>query len=386
MKILLFVRDLAVGGSQRQLAVLAAGLARRGHDVAVTVLYSGGALEALLAGSGVRLLSVDKSSRWHALAPLAKLRRIFIGERSDLLYAFLPAQTTLAALLLPSHLKTKLVFGLRAGGMQLDRYDTLSALTYRSEAWLARRADLIIANAHAVRADAATRGLAVDRIAVVPNGIDTARMQPDPAARRTVRQAWGLADDAFVIGCVARLDPMKDHANLINAAASFARDNPDARFICVGTGRTDYRAGLAAMASSCGLSDRIVWAGELGDVNAAYNAFDIATLPSAFGEGFPNVIGEAMACGTPVVATDVGDAGMIVGANGEVVPPGAPELLAAGWTRLRQRLAQDPGLGATARAAIVASYGLDAMVGRSEAILAQLVAGRPAPEIAHEFA
>jgi glycosyltransferase involved in cell wall biosynthesis len=386
MKILLFVRDLGVGGSQRQLAVLAAGLARRGHDVAVAVLYAGGALEALLGDSGVRLLSADKSSRWHALAPLAKLRRIFISERPDLVYAFLPAQTTLAVLLLPSHLQAKLVFGLRAGGMQLDRYDTLSALTYRSEAWLSRRADLVIANARAVRADAATRGLPAERIAVVPNGIDAEAMQPDPAAGRAMRRAWGVADDTFVVGCVARLDPMKDHANLINAAASFAKGNPDARFICVGTGRADYRAGLAAMANSLGLSDRMVWTGELGDVKAAYNAFDIATLPSAFGEGFPNVIGEAMACGTPVVATDVGDARAIVGTYGEVVPPGEPESLAAGWTRLRQRLAQDPSLREAARAAIVASYGLDAMVLRSEAILAQLVAGRPAAEIAREFA
>jgi glycosyltransferase involved in cell wall biosynthesis len=386
MKILLFVRDLAVGGSQRQLAVLAAGLARRGHNVAVAVLYAGGALEALLGGSGVRLLSVDKSSRWHALAPLAKLRRIFIGERPDLVYAFLPTQTTLAALLLPSHLQAKLVFGLRAGGMQLDRYDTLSALTYRSEAWLSRRADLIIANARAVRADAAMRGLPAERIAVIPNGIDTEAMRPDPAARRAMRQAWGVTDDAFVIGCVARLDPMKDHANLINAAASFAKGNPDARFICVGTGRADYRTRLAATASALGLSHCMIWTGELGDVKAAYNAFDVATLPSAFGEGFPNVLGEAMACGTPVVATDVGDARAIVGTYGEVVSPGEPKSLAAGWTRLRQRLAQDPGLRQAARTAIVASYGLDAMVLRSEAILAQLVAGRPAAEIAHEFA
>jgi glycosyltransferase involved in cell wall biosynthesis len=201
-----------------------------------------------------------------------------------------------------------------------------------------------------------------------------------------MRRAWGVAENAFVIGCVARLDPMKDHANLINAAASFARDNPDARFLCVGTGRTDYRAALAATASSLGLSHRMIWTGELGDVRAAYNAFDVATLPSAFGEGFPNVIGEAMACGTPVVATDVGDARAIVGAYGEVVPPGEPELLAAGWTRLRLRLVQNPGLRAAARGAIVAGYGLDAMVLRSEAILAQLVAGRPATEIAREFA
>ena len=70
MKVLFFVRDLAVGGSQRQLAVLAAGLARRGHDVAVAVLYMGGALGGLIGNSGVRLISIGKSSRWHAVAPL----------------------------------------------------------------------------------------------------------------------------------------------------------------------------------------------------------------------------------------------------------------------------------------------------------------------------
>src|SRR5712691_3169354 len=121
MKVLFFVRDLAVGGSQRQLAVTAAGLARRGHDVAVVVLYAGGALETLLHESGARLLSVGKSGRWHVGAPLATLRRLFLSERPDLVYAFLPTQTTLAALLLPARLETKLVFGLRARGAPISR-------------------------------------------------------------------------------------------------------------------------------------------------------------------------------------------------------------------------------------------------------------------------
>src|ERR1700745_3019635 len=101
MKVSFFIRDLAVGGSQRQLTVLAAALARRGHDVAVIVLYPDGALEALLDGSSARVLSIGKSSRWHAFAPLARLWRLFLGERPDLVYAFLPTQTTLAALVLP---------------------------------------------------------------------------------------------------------------------------------------------------------------------------------------------------------------------------------------------------------------------------------------------
>jgi Glycosyltransferase Family 4 len=114
MKVLFFVRDLMVGGSQRQLAVLATGLAQRGHDVSVAVLYAGGAMERMLEGSGVRLLAIGKSSRWHVAAPLTRLRRLFVDENPDIIYAFLPTQTALAALVLPRGLRTKLVFGLRA--------------------------------------------------------------------------------------------------------------------------------------------------------------------------------------------------------------------------------------------------------------------------------
>jgi glycosyltransferase involved in cell wall biosynthesis len=382
VKILFLARDLVVGGSQRQLALLAAGLARRGHEVAVVVLYAGGSLEALLAGTGVRLLNLGKSSRWHVLAPLRRLRRIFLSERPAVIYAFLPAQTTLAALLPRGD--TKLVFGLRAAGMQPEHYDALSALTYRSEALLARRADLIIANARAVRANAITRGLPADRIAVVPNGIDTEIMRPDIAAGRAMRRTWGLSDHAFVIGCVARLEPMKDHATLLSAAASFARDNSDTRFVCVGDG--PLREEVKRRANSLGLADRIRWAGEFADMRAAYNAFDLATLSSAFGEGFPNVIGEAMACGIPVAATDIGDAGVIVGGLGEVVPPRNPAMLCSAWQRLRARLAQEPALHAAVRDAIVVNYGLEAMVRRTEDILTGLAAERPAAEIAREFA
>jgi glycosyltransferase involved in cell wall biosynthesis len=385
MKVLFFTRALTVGGSERQLAMLAAGLARRGHDVSIVMLYGGGALETLVRGSGVRLLPIGKSGRWHVMAPLAKLVRVFLAERPDVIYAFLPMQTTLAASLLPPRLRTRLVFGLRASAMELDRYGALHALIYKSEGWLSRRADLIIANARAVRVDAIARGLPADRIAVVPNGIDTTIMKPDAAAGRAQRRAWGIADRAFVIGMVARLDPMKDHANFLAAAAAFARDHADAWFVCVGDGPTLYREELKACARSLGLDERLVWAGEIDGVKAAYNAFDLATLSSRFGEGFPNVAAEAMACGTPMVATDVGDTKCVIGDCGEVVPPRAPQLLSAAWTRMRERLMEDRELRNRACARIAADYSIDKMVTKSEQVLAVLCAGRSASAIAKEF-
>jgi len=131
MKVLFFIRSLVVGGSQRQTVMLAEGLAQRGHDTAVAVFYTGGEIDVARQASAVRVLPLGKAGRWDAIGPLARLRRILRTERPDLVYAFQPTQTALAAMLLPRALPTRLVFGVRAAGMEHDRYDALSALTYR---------------------------------------------------------------------------------------------------------------------------------------------------------------------------------------------------------------------------------------------------------------
>jgi glycosyltransferase involved in cell wall biosynthesis len=385
MKIWFFIRSMVVGGSQRQIAMLAKGLAGRGHDVAIAVFYTGGEIGDAREETTVRLIPLGKSGRWDAIAPLLHMRRLLRRERPDVLYAFQPTQTSLAALVLPRQTPTRLIFGIRAAGVERGRYDALSAATYRLEALLSRRADLTVANSRAGRADAINRGMAADRIVVVPNGIDAQATRPDAEGGRQLRRKWGIAEDAFVIGCVARLDPMKDHVTFIEAAVRFAAECPHARFVCVGDGQPARREQLAALANSRGLGDRLIWAGEMREMNAAYSAFDIATLSSAFGEGFPNVVGEAMACGVPVVATDVGDVRTIIGDLGEVVAPKQPDALCTGWARLRQRLTENAGLGAAARAGVVANYGADVMIERSEEIFTQLMAGSPPADLARRF-
>lgn len=385
MKILLFIRSLEVGGSQRQLALLASGLAQRGHDIAVVVLYGGHAFEDMLTRAGVRVVALNKTGRWDVAGPLVRLWRLFLAEKADALYGFLPTQTTLAALLLWPRSGTRLVFGVRSAAVEFDDYDALSAWSYRLEALASRRADLIITNARAARADAVARGMPADRIAVIANGIDTAALCPDPAAGRAMRAAWGFKADDFVVGMVARLDPMKDHATFIAAAKEFAQRHADARFVCAGDGPAAFRHGLEATADAHGLGQRILWAGEVRDLRAVYNACDVATLSSAFGEAFPNVIGEAMACGIPVVATDVGDVGLVVGECGEVVPPQRPDLLSDAWTRMRTRLSENPALRAEARARIMRHYDVNTMVDNSEKVLSALCAGRSGAAIAAQY-
>lgn len=371
MKILIFVRSLDVGGTERQVGILARGLAARGHDVILAQFYASGAMEAPLAGTKVRLVSIGKKGRWDVLGPLLHLRRLFLTERPDVVYSFLPMQNVLAAMLRPRGMR--LVFGARASGMQMAHYDRLSAMSYRAEAWLSGCADLIIANAESFRGDAAARGFRNRKIVVIPNAIDTEINRIDPAARKRMRDAWHIDDETFVVGMVARLDPMKDHRNCLLAAADFVKRHGAAKFVFVGGGPADYRAQLVNMAGQLGLSQNVLFAGGQQDVAAAYNAFDVATLSSAFGEGFPNVIGEAMACGVPVAATDVGEARRIVGDCGIVVPPRNPAALSDAWTHLRRRLADEPALRQAARERIVTQYSITQLLDATESALAETV-------------
>ena len=175
-------RDLAVGGSQRQLALLAAGLARRGHDVAVAALYAGGPLEALLEGQrrapalGRQVEPLAHARAAGAAAPdlshRAAGRSLCISANADRACEFAAASR-------PRQARIRL----RAAGMQAHHYDVLSALSYRLEAWLSRRADLIVSNS---RSGAPTPLLAAcaRTFVVVPNGIDTEAVRPDPRRPR----------------------------------------------------------------------------------------------------------------------------------------------------------------------------------------------------------
>lgn len=379
MKVILFTRSLNAGGTERQMVLLARGLAARGHEVVVVLLYGGGALEASLAGSAVRIVALGKAGRWDVLGPLMRLRSLFVTEKADAVYAFLPMQTVLAALLAPG----RVVFGLRAGGMDLARYDRLSALSYRAEVFLSRRAAAIVANARAIRVQVGLQGIDPSRVAVIANGIDTDAFQPDPAGRAKLRQEWRVPDGAPLIGMVARIDPMKDHGNFLRAAAAFLAIHPTARFVCVGDGGPAYRRGLVQQAEALELGGAVIWAGERHDLAAVYSALDIATLSSAFGEGFANVIGEAMACGTPVVATDVGDAAAIVGDCGLSVRAGDPSALAEGWRSIAAR--DRAALSTAARARIVAQFSVARMVERTERVLDLAIRGETPEAIAREI-
>jgi glycosyltransferase involved in cell wall biosynthesis len=360
------IRSLGYGGSERQLVALAKGLHEHRHSVMVAVFYSGGPLEKKLLEAGVTVQGLDKRGRWDLFGFLLRLVRILYEEKPDILHGYLGTPNILTVLLKPIFPHVRMVWGVRASNVDLNRYDWLSRLSYKVERRLSRFADLIIANSRSGLDYAVASGFPKNKMVVIPNGIDTDRFCPDPKARQRIRAEWGVTESEKLIGLVGRFDPMKDHPTFLRAAALLAQERENVRFVCVGDGPAGYRRELRALGEDLGLTRRLIWAGVRADMPAVYNALDIATSSSAYGEGFPNAVGEAMSCGVPCVVTDVGDSAWIVKETGRVVPPGDPEKLTLGWADVINQLYENhsPMLG-DPRQRIVEEFDLEALYERT---------------------
>ena len=202
-------------------------------------------------------------------------------------------------------------------------------------------------------------GFPPGRLGVLYNGIDPGPPAP-PDARDRARRDWELPEDAWVVGSVARLDPVKDLATLVRAFARL-QGAPPPYLVVVGDG--PERAALEAEARTAGLGDRIRFAGQRSDVRERLPAFDVFVNSSTY-EGVSLTIIEAMAAGLPVVATRVGGTPEVVtdGRDGRLVTAGDPAGLAAALEELRGDRALAARLGGAGRATVEARFRFDSML------------------------
>jgi glycosyltransferase involved in cell wall biosynthesis len=220
-------------------------------------------------------------------------------------------------------------------------------------------------------------GYAARRMEVIPNGFDLHEFSPDSAARLSLRRELEIAEDALVIGMAAHFRPEKDHRNFVQAAARLHTMIPEVHFVLCGVGVNRDNQQLVKWIAEADIQARCHLLGERRDIPRLFSAIDIATS-SSLSEAFPLSVGEAMACGTPCVVTNVGDSALIVGGTGRVVAPGNPDALAEAW---RELIESGPGmrrhLGMTARYRVQQHFALSATVERYQAIYTQLVGARP---------
>jgi glycosyltransferase involved in cell wall biosynthesis len=325
--------------------------------------------ELSAAGIPVDVLGI-RPSTVHFCSAVSRLAQRLREHRPDIVQTWL-YHADLVGGIVGRRMRLPVIWNIQAGAVDSRTIDFAvntprTHLVMKACAWTSRFLPTTIVSCSWGGAEAHRAVGYSDRFRVIPNGIDASAFKPDPIARRDVRSAWRVPDDVPIIGMVARFHPQKDHPNLLRAARNLIRTHPDVRFALCGLGLDPTNADLMSQIRASGLERHILLAGVRRDISRVMSAFDIHTLPST-SEGFPSVIGEAMAAGVPCVVTDVGDCARIVGETGVAVAPRDAGALADGWRALLDLpLARRRELAAAARSRIVARFSLTAAAAQYE--------------------
>jgi glycosyltransferase involved in cell wall biosynthesis len=227
---------------------------------------------------------------------------------------------------------------------------------------LSNKADMIIYNSRLSRNQHEAMGFEGKSARMIPNGFDVMSLRPDPDIRKVIRSSMSIPEESIVIGHVARFHPMKDHVSFLRAAVQLAKKLPVVRFLLVGRKVTLGNQKIAGLVPP-NMLDRFYFLGERADVPSLMQAMDVLCSSSAWGEAFPNVLGEAMASGVPCVATDVGDSSHIVDNTGIIVQPSNSEELENGLlTMLLMTKDERVAMAKAARARIESVFALPGIV------------------------
>ncbi len=268
----------------------------------------------------------------------------------------------------------QVVWNIRQGNLDRDKNKRLTRWVAKACGLLSTRLpDRIVCNSENAAAAHQAAGYDAGRFVLIPNGFDLSCYQPDPDARLSVLAELGLDATATLVGLIARFDVQKDHHGFVQAAKVVAAARPEVRFVLAGTAVDGENPGLCGWIREAGLQDRVHLLGPRQDIARLMPALDVL-VSSSIGESFPNVLGEAMACGVPCVATDVGDSARIVADTGIVVAPGRPDLLAQGILELLDAGPERrAALGAAARERVRTHYAMDAVAERYQQLYRDLI-------------
>jgi len=330
----------------------------------VVSLMSEGYFGPKLRQHRISVLALGQPRGQLPLKKVLELRQLIARSRPDVVQTWMYHADLLGGLVARWCGVRSVVWGIRNSSLEPDKTTFSARATARVCAALSRFVPSRIVCCSKEATEAHQRiGYQAHKFSVIANGFDVTRFVTDADARSRLRRKWKIGPDEILLGMVARWDPVKDHANLLEALSVLINQGTAVKCALVGTGMTAANIHLCELLTRLDLHRNVLLMGPRDDIPAIMNALDLHILSSA-GEAFPNVVAEAMSCGTPCVVTDVGDAAHIVGPNGWVVPSRNPRALAMGITDALKALDSTGRdvLGARCRARIEDNFSLDRMV------------------------
>jgi glycosyltransferase involved in cell wall biosynthesis len=370
IKVLHLISTLDVGGAEQNLFRLISTMDKSIYQNHVVCMTKPGIVGQKLEKTSTPVFSLNMKKGVPDIRAVLRLRFLSRLMRPDIIQCWMYHANLLGL----SLLKPKMtLWNIRCSDLDLSLYGQIYRLAVMAGARLSSIPYVVVANSIAGRKVHEGLGYHPKKWAIIPNGFDTHIFKPDFEARSQIRARLNIPHDALVIGLIGRFDPMKDHATFFSAASLFMRSHPDALFILAGRGVTDQNPCMRDYMGAITDQKKFHFLGERDDIPHIVAAIDIATS-SSLSEGFPNAIGEAMACGIPCVATDVGDSRLLMGDTGLVVNRKSPQELCKAWdmiARMTPGARQDMGLQARER--IQKQYSQDKTTRSYEELYRQII-------------
>lgn len=374
IKITHIINGLSTGGAETMLLKLLSHMNREKYEAEVIALTTIGAVGERIRKLDISVRALEMPRGIPDVRGVMRLSQWLHSHPPDLVQTWMYHADLVGGIVgrVINHIPT--VWNLRGGELDYFSHNKLTLLTIKSCAFLSSRLPKQIISCSTVGKGFHVRlGYDSQKIEIIPNGFDLLKFQPDEVSRVALRQELGVPSNTSLIGLVARFDPLKDHQNFIEAVGILHKSLPDVHFVLCGDGIDSTNEELSRWIAAINATEKIHLMGRREDLPRINAGLDLATLTS-FSEGFPNVLGEAMACGIPCVATDVGDASIIIGDTGIIVPPKNPQTLAAGWLEI---LSMEPEkkaqLGLAARRRIEDNFSLPAIVARYEKLYEKIL-------------
>lgn len=371
------ITGLSTGGAENVLSQLVERMDGEAFANNVISLTDYGPVARRIQENNVPVSAAGFLAGFH-IGPVGKLIAILRQARPHIVQTWMYHGDLIGGIIARSFTRAPVIWNLRQSNFD---FHSSKKTTVRIANVCARLSgflpDAIVCGSNAAYESHIAFGYSPDRLVVLPNGFDTTRFKPDPQCRGTLLRSLDLGDDAFLVGLVARFNPQKDHATFFTAAAKLARDVPRTHFVLCGEGIEPGNPQLAAQIGTHELDARVHLLGLREGLASLYPGLDVLALSSAYGEGAPNVLGEAMACGTLCVATDVGDSALMIGPNGMIVPCSDPGALAAALRCVADMPdVERRRLGERARARIIDEYPIKRVVDRYEALYRRVFSQR----------
>ncbi len=375
MKVIHIITGLDTGGAERALYNLLHGGLADHFNCHIISLSDEGTMGPLIRELGVPVATLGMRGGRPSFSGLVKLMRVVREFQPDLIQGWMyhgNLIATLARSLAPG--RPALAWNVRHSLYDLLNEKSGTQKVIRLNKFFSTSPDVLLYNSQLSQKQHESFGFSSLNGRVIPNGIDVQKFCFSDETQKRVRTELGIPVDAQVVGHVARRHPMKDHPAFLRAAVKLALRNPTLHFLLSGLG-VSFESKTLEHLVPAQVRDRFHLLGERGDVSELMSAMDVFCLSSAWGEGFPNVIGEAMAARVPCVATDVGDSAVVIGDAGVIVPLRDEEALADGIdSLLTMHLNERRALGVKARDRIETNYTLNAIVEQYAVLYGALMA------------